>query len=143
MTFDTPNNYQTVSLRFEMARFNCAYNTVIRRLGLAKFMVIPHYSYMMLKMLGPQGIITMKANFQGAIGCYCGALQMALTAGTLVAQKRLVTDVDTLPKDDLLILTLETIPILVVRLVEETKKASLDLPFVLQMTIISSSLSSN
>jgi hypothetical protein len=29
-------------------------------------MAIPHYSFMILKMLGPQGIITVRTDFQGA-----------------------------------------------------------------------------
>jgi hypothetical protein len=32
----------------------------------AKFMAILHYSYMILKMPGPQGIIIVHADFQGA-----------------------------------------------------------------------------
>jgi hypothetical protein len=36
-----------------VARFDCGYNTIIGRPGLVKFMAIPHYPYMILKMLGP------------------------------------------------------------------------------------------
>jgi hypothetical protein len=57
-------------MRFEVARFDCGYNIIIDRPGLAKFMVIPHYPYMILKMSGPQGIITMCADFQGAAECF-------------------------------------------------------------------------
>jgi hypothetical protein len=53
MTIDTPNIYCTEFLYFEVARFNRAYNSIIERLGLPKFMVVSHYSYMMLKMPGP------------------------------------------------------------------------------------------
>jgi hypothetical protein len=42
-------------------------------------MAIPHYSYMILKMSGPQGIITVRANFQGAAECFRVAIQAALT----------------------------------------------------------------
>jgi hypothetical protein len=69
VTFGTAQNYRTEFLRFEVARFNCGYNAIIDRLELAKFMAILHYSYMILKMLGPQGIITVRANFQGAAKC--------------------------------------------------------------------------
>ena len=63
VTFATLNNYRTEFLRFEVARFDCGYNTIIDRPGLAKFMDIPHYSYMILKLPGPPGIITMRADF--------------------------------------------------------------------------------
>ena len=66
VTFGTPKNYRTEFLMFEVACFDCGYNTIIGRPGLAKFMAIPHYLYMILKILGPQGIITMHADFQGA-----------------------------------------------------------------------------
>ena len=70
VTFGTPENYRTEFLRFEVASFDCVYNAIIGRPGLAKFKVIPHYSYMILKMSRPQGIITMRADFQGAAECF-------------------------------------------------------------------------
>jgi hypothetical protein len=81
VTFGTLEIYRIVFLRFEMARFDCGYNTIIGRPGLAKFMAIPHYPYMILKMLGPQGIITVRADFQGVVECFRGAIQTALTTG--------------------------------------------------------------
>jgi hypothetical protein len=63
VTFGTPENYRTEFLRFEVAHFDCGYNAIIRRLGLGKFMAIPHYSYMILKMPGPQRVITVRADF--------------------------------------------------------------------------------
>jgi hypothetical protein len=81
VTFGTPENYRTEFLRFEVARFDCGYNAIIRRPGLAKFMAIPHYPYMILKMPGPQGVITVHIDFQGATECFRGAIQTALTVG--------------------------------------------------------------
>jgi hypothetical protein len=85
VTFGTSKNYRTKFLRFEVARFDCGYNAIIDSPGLAKFMAIPHYSYMILKMSGPQGIITMRADFQGAAECFRGAFQATLTDGTPTA----------------------------------------------------------
>jgi hypothetical protein len=70
VTFGTSENYRTEFLRFEVANFDCGYNAIIGRPGLAKFMAIPHYTYMILKMPGPQGIITVRANFQGTAECF-------------------------------------------------------------------------
>jgi hypothetical protein len=53
ITFGTLENYKNEFLRFEVACFNCGYNAIIGRPGLAKFMTIPHYPYMILKMPGP------------------------------------------------------------------------------------------
>jgi hypothetical protein len=74
VTFGTLENYRTKFLRFEVACFDCGYNTIIGRPGLAKFMAIPHYPYMILKMPGLQGIITVCANFQGTAKCFQGAI---------------------------------------------------------------------
>jgi hypothetical protein len=81
VTFGTLENYRTEFLRFVVVCFDCGYNAIIGRTGLAKFMAIPHYPYMTLKMPGPQGIITVHANFQGITECFRGAIQTALTAG--------------------------------------------------------------
>jgi hypothetical protein len=79
VSFGTPENYRTEFLRFEVASFDCRYNAIIGRPGLAKFMAIPHYSYMILKMPVPQGIITVRTDFQGAAECFRVAIQAALT----------------------------------------------------------------
>jgi hypothetical protein len=42
-------------------------------------MAIPHYTYMILKMPGLQGIITVRADLQGAAECFRVAIQAALT----------------------------------------------------------------
>ena len=102
VTFGTPENYRTEFLRFEVACFDCEYNAIIGRPGLAKFMAIPHYSYMILKMSGPQGIITVHADFQGAVECFRGAIQAALTVGSPAAP---LVQADTKPKEDLTIPT--------------------------------------
>jgi hypothetical protein len=53
VTFGTPENYRTEFLRFEVASCDCGYNAINGRPGLAKFMAIPHYLYMILNMTGP------------------------------------------------------------------------------------------
>lgn len=63
VTFSALDNYQTKFQCFKVARFDCGYIAIIRRPGLAKFMAIPDYPYMILKMTGPQGIITIHTDF--------------------------------------------------------------------------------
>jgi hypothetical protein len=88
VTFETPENYRTEFLRFEVARFDCGYNAIIGSPGLAKFIAIPHYSYMILKMPGPQGIITVRNEIQGTTECFRGAIQAALNARPPTAPPR-------------------------------------------------------
>ena len=65
VTFGTPNNFRTEFIKFEVADFESSYNAIFGRPALAKFMVIPHYSYLLLKMSGPNGVLS----FRGDIKC--------------------------------------------------------------------------
>jgi hypothetical protein len=98
VTFGTRENYRTEFLRFEVANFDCGYNAIIGRPGLAKFMAIPHYTYMILKMPGPQGIITVHADFQGAAECFRVAIQAALTIKPSATSS---TQANSKPEEDL------------------------------------------
>jgi hypothetical protein len=50
VTFGTQENFPTEHFHFEVANFDTAYNVVLGRLTLTKFMAIPHYAYLVLKM---------------------------------------------------------------------------------------------
>jgi hypothetical protein len=86
-------------------------------------MAIPHYPYMILKMSGPQGIITVRANFQGAVECFRGAIQMALTVGPSVALPTQANDKPT--EDGLTIPSNEASAATSMRPTEETKRINL------------------
>jgi hypothetical protein len=137
VTFGTPENYITEFLRSEVARFDCGYNAIISRPGLAKFMAIPHYSYMILKMPRPQGIITVHADFQGIAECFRGAIQAALTAGPPTAP---LAQADTKLEEGLTIPTNEAQAVTSIRPIEETKRINLGFADERKTAIISSSL---
>jgi hypothetical protein len=105
-----------------VASFDCGYNAIIGRLGLAKFMAIPQYSYMILKMLGPQGIITVRADFQGTTECFRGAIHAALTTKPLTTSS---VQVNTKPEEDLVIPANEAQVVTSMRPTEETKRINL------------------
>ena len=52
VTFGTPSNYRTEFIKFEVAYFDSSYHAILGCPALAKFMAIPHYPYLLLKMLG-------------------------------------------------------------------------------------------
>jgi hypothetical protein len=58
VTFGTPSNYRMETLTFEVVRFHGAYHAILGHPSYAKFMVVPNYTYLKLKTLGPNGIIT-------------------------------------------------------------------------------------
>jgi hypothetical protein len=137
VTFGTPKNYRTEFLRFESASFDCRYNAIIGRLGLVQFMAIPRYSYMILKMPGPQGIITVRADFQGAAECFRVAIQAALTAKPLTTSS---AQVNSKPEEDLAIPANEAQALTSMRPTEETKRINLGFADERKTAIISSSL---
>jgi hypothetical protein len=120
-----------------VANFDCGYNTIIERSGLAKFMAIPHYTYMILKMPGPQGIITVRADFQGTAECFRVAIQVALTTKPSTTSS---TQANSKPEEDLAAPTNEALVATSMRSIEETKRINLGFADERKTAIISSSL---
>jgi hypothetical protein len=58
MMFETRENFYTEYMQFEITDFEMAYNTFLGRPALTMFMAIPHYAYLVLKMSGPNGVIS-------------------------------------------------------------------------------------
>jgi hypothetical protein len=137
VTFETLENYRTEFLRFEVASFDCGYNAIIGRPRLAKFMDIPHYTYMILKMPGPQGIITMRADFQGAAECFRVAIQAALTTKSSTASS---AQTNSKPEEDLAVSANEAQAMTSMRLTEVTERINLRFDDERKTAIISSSL---
>jgi hypothetical protein len=137
VTFGTPENYRTEFLRFEVANFDCGYNAIIGRPRLAKFMAIPHYTYMILKMLGPQGIITVHADFQGAAECFRVAIQATLTTKPSVTSS---AQANSKSEEDLTVPANEAQAVTSMRPTEETKRINLEFIDEHKTAIISSSL---
>jgi hypothetical protein len=65
-TFGTQENFRTEYMQFEVANFKPAYNAFLGRLVLTKFMTIPHYAYLVLKMRGPNIVISIKGDVKRA-----------------------------------------------------------------------------
>ena len=89
-------------------------------------------------MPGPQGIITMRADFQGAAECFWGAIQTTLTIGPPVAlpaqvDGKLVDENFTIPSNEALTATS-------MRPIEETKRINLGFSDELKTAIISYNL---
>ena len=58
ITFGDPTNYRIETLTFEVVGFHETYHAILGHPCYAKFMPIPNYTYLKLKMLGPCRIIT-------------------------------------------------------------------------------------
>ena len=63
VTFGNPTNYRMETLTFEVIGFHGTYHAIPGRPRYVKFMAIPNYTYLKLKMTGPCGVITISTSF--------------------------------------------------------------------------------
>jgi hypothetical protein len=69
VTFGDRSNFRTEWLQFEVVDFLGSYKAILERSCYAKFMVVPNYTYLKLKMSRPRGIITASASIKTAYTC--------------------------------------------------------------------------
>jgi hypothetical protein len=69
VTIRTWENFRTKNLQFEVADLETSYNAFLGRLALTKFMAIPHYAYLVLKMPGPHCVMSIKEDVKRAYYC--------------------------------------------------------------------------
>nr|AAN64455.1 putative GAG-POL precursor [Oryza sativa Japonica Group]ABF97057.1 retrotransposon protein, putative, Ty3-gypsy subclass, expressed [Oryza sativa Japonica Group] len=89
VTFGTRENFRTENVCFEVADFETAYHAILGRLALAKFMAVPHYTYMMMKMLGPRGVISLRSDIKQAIICDKESYEVAQTREITLAREEI------------------------------------------------------
>jgi hypothetical protein len=66
VTFGQLGNFRKEPLTFEVVDFLGVYHALQGQPCFTKFMVVPNYTYLKLKMLGPKGVITVKGSFEQA-----------------------------------------------------------------------------
>jgi len=62
VTFGTEQNFRTEYIKFEVADFESSYHAILGRPALAKFMAVPHYVYLLLKMPGNSGVLSLRGD---------------------------------------------------------------------------------
>jgi hypothetical protein len=62
--FGNWQNYIREKLDFEVMDWPSQYHAILGRPAFLRFMAVPHYTYLVLKMPGPKGIITIKGIFE-------------------------------------------------------------------------------
>jgi hypothetical protein len=61
------------------------YHAILGRPAFSRFMAVPHYMYLVLKMLGPKGIITVKGGFELSDQCDKEFHKMAQNFGMMAS----------------------------------------------------------
>jgi hypothetical protein len=66
-------------INFEVADFESSYHAILGRPALAKFMVVPHYIYLLLKMPGKSGVLTFCGDLKKSYDCDQKTIKYAST----------------------------------------------------------------
>jgi hypothetical protein len=69
VTFGTKDNYRTKYIKFEVADFDLSYHAILGRPALVKFMVVPHYVYLLRKMPGKTNVLTLHGHLKKSYDC--------------------------------------------------------------------------
>jgi hypothetical protein len=94
--FGTPSNFRKETLTFEVVGFRGTYHAVLGRPCYAKFMAVPNYTYLKLKIPGPNGVITVGPTYQHTYECDVEHVEYA---EALAESEALIADLESLPKE--------------------------------------------
>nr|CAB3446761.1 unnamed protein product [Digitaria exilis] len=89
VTYGTASNYRTEFIKFEVADFETSYHAILGRPSLAKFMAIPHYTYLVLKMPGPHGVLSLRGDIKRSYVCDKEAVECAVRAASTIDRQEL------------------------------------------------------
>jgi hypothetical protein len=76
LMFGTEENFRIEYLSFEVAEFKSSYNTILGRPMLARFMAVPHYTNLVLKMPTPKRVLTVYGDLLISFKCENEALMI-------------------------------------------------------------------
>jgi hypothetical protein len=62
--FCNRQNYRREKLDFKVMDWPSQYHTILGRPAFLRFMAVPHYTHLVLKMPGPRGIVIVKGSFK-------------------------------------------------------------------------------
>ena len=107
-----PVQYGTIEMfcieyiSFLVPDFDTAYHTILGRPALTKFMAIPHYPYMVLKMPAPGGVLTLQANLAVAYACEKESLALAEAINISIHMDTCLAESKKVPLEEQEILTM-------------------------------------
>jgi hypothetical protein len=67
--FGTPANFRKEKIEFEVVNWPSQYHAILGRPAFARFMEVPHYAYLNLRMLGNRGPLTISDSFTRSKNC--------------------------------------------------------------------------
>jgi hypothetical protein len=92
--FGDSGNFHREKLELEVMEWPSQYHAILGRPTFAKFMAVPHYAYLALKIPGPKGVITVQGSFEVSNTCDKEFKRMAQTFGMTAEYARLKSKID-------------------------------------------------
>jgi hypothetical protein len=99
IVFGNPDNFRRERMDFEVVDWPSQYHAILGRLAYARFMAVPHYAYLKLKIPGPKGTIMVNGSFTRSDNCDIAFSKIAESFGMQeeLEQLKLTTDHSILP----------------------------------------------
>jgi hypothetical protein len=120
--FGEKGNSRHEPIWFEVVDISSPYHALLGRPALDKFMAVPHYAYLKMKLPGPKGVITVSGCFKKSLECAKASSQLA-EALVIAEEKRQLLHHVELTQQDMLA---RQSPVGQFKLANDTKKILLD-----------------
>jgi hypothetical protein len=91
VTFGMEENFRMEYQTFEAADFRSSYHAIFVRPMLAKFMAIPHHTYLIMKMSAPNGILSIIGDIMVSYNCESATVELSKDSAIKVAAMVMVT----------------------------------------------------
>jgi hypothetical protein len=98
---ETRENYRTEYIKFEVADFETSYHAILGRPAITKFMTVPHYTYLVLKMPSPAGVLSLQGDLKISFDCNTKVVELAATNQVPNAMMEIYTASKTLAPTEL------------------------------------------
>jgi hypothetical protein len=87
VTFGIKENFRTEYLTFEVADFRSSYHAILGQPMLAKFMAIPHHTYLIMKMPVPNGILSVLGDIMVFYNCESANVELSKDSAVKLQQR--------------------------------------------------------
>jgi hypothetical protein len=76
---ETRENYRIEYIKFEVAEFETSYHDILGRPAIAKFMAVPHYTDLVLKMPCTAGVLSLQGDLKISFDCDTEVVELEAT----------------------------------------------------------------
>jgi hypothetical protein len=135
--FGKKGNSRREPIWFEVVDISSPYHVVLGCPALAKFMAVPHYAYLKMKLPGPRGVITVSGSFKKSLACAKESSQLAEALVIAEEKRQLLHRVELTQQD----VPVRQSPVEQFKPANNTKKILLDVSDPTKYVIIGTDLS--